>query len=269
MDRLSQELVKWIPYLRRYARALTGSQQRGDQYVRVCLEALLQEPHRLKPNGDMKLQLFTVFHDVWRIVDSAIPESKDDGAGPETRLREQLATLPPLDRQVLLLVSLEGFTISDAARILDISEDEAHDKLNEARTEIQRQTGARVLIVEDEPVIAMDIAAIVRSIGHTVVGVAATKDKAVMLAEEHRPGLVLADIQLKDGDSGIATVQEILTSIDVPVIFVTGFPERLLTGEHVEPAFLITKPFDPETLKIAIGQALSLSGPVAVHAMRN
>jgi CheY-like chemotaxis protein len=217
----------------------------------------------------MKLQLFAVFHDVWRIVDSAIPESKDDGAAPETRLREQLAALPPLDRQVLLLVSLEGFTIADASRILDISEDEAHDKLNEARAEIQRQTGARVLIVEDEPVIAMDIAAIVRSIGHTVVGVAATKDKAVMLAEEHRPGLVLADIQLKDGDSGIATVQEILTSIDVPVIFVTGFPERLLTGEHVEPAFLITKPFDPETLKIAIGQALSLSGPAPVHAMRN
>jgi DNA-directed RNA polymerase specialized sigma24 family protein/CheY-like chemotaxis protein len=269
MDRLSQELVKWIPYLRRYARALTGSQQRGDRYVRVCLEALLQEPQRLKAGGDMKLQLFTTFHDVWRIVDAAIPENKDDSGTAEVRLRNQLASLAPLDRQVLLLVSLEGFSVSDAARILDVSEDEAHEKLAEARTEIQRQTGARVLIVEDEPVIAMDIAAIVRSIGHTVVGVAATKDKAVTLAEEHRPGLVLADIQLKDGDSGITTVQEILTSIDVPVIFVTGFPERLLTGEHVEPAFLITKPFDPETLKIAIGQALSLSTPALAHALRN
>jgi CheY-like chemotaxis protein/DNA-directed RNA polymerase specialized sigma24 family protein len=268
MDRLSQELVKWIPYLRRYARALTGSQQRGDRYVRVCLEALLQEPLRLKPGSDMKLQLFTTFHDVWRIVDAAIPEGKDD-VGAEAQLRNQLAALAPLDRQVLLLVSLEGFSVSDAAAILDISEDDAHEKLSEARTEIQRQTGARVLIVEDEPVIAMDIAAIVRSIGHTVVGVAATKDKAVTLAEEHRPGLVLADIQLKDGDSGITTVQEILSSIDVPVIFVTGFPERLLTGEHVEPAFLITKPFDPETLKIAIGQALSLSTPSPVHALRN
>jgi DNA-directed RNA polymerase specialized sigma24 family protein/CheY-like chemotaxis protein len=269
MDRVSQELVKYIPYLRRYARALTGSQQRGDQYVRVCLETLLEEPHRLKASGDMKLQLFSAFHDVWRIVDAAIPESRDDGAAPETRLRQQLAALPPLDRQVLLLVSLEGFSIAEAARILDISEDEAMDKLSEARAEIQRQTGARVLIVEDEPVIAMDIAAIVRSIGHTVVGVAATKDKAVLLAEEHRPGLVLADIQLKDGDSGIATVQEILTSIDVPVIFVTGFPERLLTGEHVEPAFLITKPFDPETLKIAIGQALSLNPPAEMESTRN
>lgn len=269
MDRVSQELVKWIPYLRRYARALTGSQQRGDQYVRVCLETLLQEPHRLKPSGDLKLQLFAVFHDVWRVVESAVPESRDDGATPEIRLRHQLAALPPINRQVLLLISLEGFSVAEAGRILDISEEEAAERLTEARAEIQRQTGARVLIVEDEPVIAMDIAAIVRSIGHTVVGVAATKDKAVMLAEEHRPGLVLADIQLKDGDSGIATVQEILTSIDVPVIFVTGFPERLLTGEHVEPAFLITKPFDPETLKVAIGQALSLNPPAHTHTARN
>jgi DNA-directed RNA polymerase specialized sigma24 family protein len=195
MDRLSQELVKWIPYLRRYARALTGSQQRGDRYVRVCLEALLQEPHRLKTGGDMKLQLFTTFHDVWRIVDAALPEGREDAGGPEVQLRNQLAALAPLDRQVLLLVSLEGFSVSDAATVLDVSEDEAHEKLTEARAEIQRQTGARVLIVEDEPVIAMDIAAIVRSIGHTVVGVAATKDKAVTLAEEHLPVLVLADIE--------------------------------------------------------------------------
>lgn len=269
MDRVSQQLVKWIPYLRRYARALTGTQQRGDRYVRVCLETLLQEPHRLAPNGDLKVQLFTIFHDVWRVVDSTLPRTRDDGFVPEAQLRQQLAALPPLDRQVLLLTSLEGFSLAEVAQILDISEEDAADKLAEARSEIQRQTGARVLIVEDEPVIAMDIAAIVRSIGHTVVGVAATKDKAVTLAEEHRPGLVLADIQLKEGDSGITAVQEILTSIDVPVIFVTGFPERLLTGEHVEPAFLITKPFDPETLKIAIGQALSLNPPPEVAQTRN
>src|SRR5690242_7436888 len=103
MDRLSQELVKWIPYLRRYARALTGSQQRGDRYVRVCLEALLQEPQRLKTGGDMKLQLFTTFHDVWRIVDAALPEGREEAGAPEVQLRNQLAALAPLDRQVLLL----------------------------------------------------------------------------------------------------------------------------------------------------------------------
>ena len=70
------------------------------------------------------------------------------------------------------------------------------------------------------------------------------------------PGLVLADIQLADGSSGLDAVNEILTEIEVPVIFITAFPERLLTGEKPEPAFLITKPFRPEAVKAAISQAL-------------
>ena len=172
-------------------------------------------------------------------------------------MRLQIAALPSVERQVLLLVSLEGFSIPRAAEIIGISADEASDKLLAARLEMQRETGASVLIIEDESVIAMDIAVIVRAAGHTVVGIAATEAKAIQLATEHRPDLVLADVQLKDGDSGIEAVQKILQVMDSPVIFVTGFPERLLTGDRLEPAFVITKPFDPETLKTAISQALS------------
>ena len=137
------------------------------------------------------------------------------------------------------------------------------EKLAAARMELRRQAPTRVLIIEDEPVIAMDIAGIVESLGHEVVGVAARHSEAVELARRHSPGLVLADVQLQDGDSGVVTVQEIMQSSDVPVIFVTGFPERLLTGDRVEPAFIVTKPFDPETLKVAIVQALSFSSPQA------
>jgi hypothetical protein len=45
----------------------------------------------------------------------------------------------------------------------------------------------------------------------------------------------------------------------VPVIFITAFPDRLLTGERPEPTFLITKPFDPEILNVAISQALTIA----------
>ena len=76
------------------------------------------------------------------------------------------------------------------------------------------------------------------------------------MAKANPPGLVLADIQLKDGSTGIMAVHEILKSIEVPVVFVTAFPERLLTGEALEPAFVVTKPFDGTTLKVAISQAL-------------
>ena len=159
----------------------------------------------------------------------------------------------------MLLIALERFSTAETARILGIDESEVVRKLDVARQELRRQVSTRVLIIEDEPVIAMDIAGIVESLGHEVVGVAGRHSEAVELANKHRPGLVLADVQLQDGDSGIVAVQEIMQSMEAPVIFVTGFPERLLTGDRVEPAFIVTKPFDPETLKVAIVQALSFA----------
>jgi CheY-like chemotaxis protein/DNA-directed RNA polymerase specialized sigma24 family protein len=258
---VSHDIVRLLPYLRRYARALTGSQATGDQYVRLCLEAILVEPDRIKNAGDLRVELFTVFHDAWDIVDSALPLA--EGATPDQSggINRQLAALPSIERQVLLLIALERFSTAEAARILDLDEADVVRKLDLARQELRRQASTRVLIIEDEPVIAMDIAGIVEALGHEVVGVAARQSEAVELARRHYPGLVLADVQLQDGDSGIATVQEIMRSMDAPVIFVTGFPERLLTGDRVEPAFIVTKPFDPETLKVAIVQALSFSAP--------
>jgi len=113
-----------------------------------------------------------------------------------------------------------------------------------------------VLIIEDEPVIAADIEALVQELGHRICDIAATRQEAVEAAKRDAPGLVLADIQLADGSSGVDAVKEILSVHEAPVIFITAFPERLLTGERPEPTFLITKPFQPETVKAAIGQAL-------------
>jgi len=258
---VSHDIVRLLPYLRRYARALTGSQSTGDEYVRLCLEAILAEPARIKNAADLRVELFAVFHDAWDIVDSAIPEA--EGGAEETGINRQLAALPSIERQVLLLIALERFSTAETARILDLEEADVIRKLDLARQELRRQATTKVLIIEDEPVIAMDVAGIVESLGHEVIGVAGRQAEAVELARKHQPGLVLADVQLQDGDSGILTVQEIMQSMDAPVIFVTGFPERLLTGDRVEPAFIVTKPFDPETLKVAIVQALSFATPKA------
>jgi CheY-like chemotaxis protein/DNA-directed RNA polymerase specialized sigma24 family protein len=265
MASISDEIVRSIPYLRRYARALTGAQERGDQYVRLCLETIIAEPGKIRPTGDFHLQLFTVFHDCFRIFDQALGEDVPDGALKDA-FGKQLAALPSLERQVLLLISLENFSVAEAGRILGLSDAEVVENLALAHEELKRQASAKVLIIEDEPVIAMDIAGIVEGLGHDVIGVAGRKDEAVDLARRHLPDLVLADVQLLDGDSGIVTVQEILKSMTAPVIFVTGFPERLLTGDGVEPAFIVTKPFDPETLRITIGQALSFAQPAEVLA---
>ena len=236
---VSDDIVRLLPYLRRYARALTGSQVTGDQYVRLCLEAILAEPDRIKKADSLRVELFTIFHEAWDIVDSALPDTAADAAA-QGGIGRQLAALPSLERQVLLLVALERFSTTEAAKILNLTEDEVVENLDQARQDLKRQASTKVLIIEDEPVIAMDISGIVESLGHQVVGVAARQADAVELAHKHLPGLVLADVQLQDGDSGILTVQEILRSMDAPVIFVTGFPERLLTGDRVEPAFIVT-----------------------------
>jgi CheY-like chemotaxis protein len=161
-----------------------------------------------------------------------------------------------MSRQALLLTSLEGFSTEDAAYLIQVAPEDVDSLVAEALGEIERQTHADVLIIEDEPIIAMDIESIVRDLGHNVTGVAVTRDEAIAQARKSPPGLVLADIQLADDSSGIDAVKDILAEFAVPVIFITAFPERLLTGTRPEPTFLITQPFQRATVKAAISQAL-------------
>ena len=128
--------------------------------------------------------------------------------------------------------------------------------LEEAGQELASQIATNVLIIEDEPIIAMDIESMVESLGHRVTDIARTHKEALAAVAREKPGLILADVQLADGSSGLEAVNDILASFDVPVIFITAFPERLLTGERPEPAFLVTKPFRPEMVKAIISQAL-------------
>jgi DNA-directed RNA polymerase specialized sigma24 family protein len=166
---VSHDIVRLLPYLRRYARALTGAQATGDEYVRLCLEAILAEPGRIKNASDLRVELFAVFHDAWDVIDSAVPAAERSVEGGS--LNRQLASLPSIERQVLLLIALERFSTAEAARILDLDENDVVRKLEVARQELRRQATTRVLIIEDEPVIAMDIVGIVESLGHEVVGV--------------------------------------------------------------------------------------------------
>src|SRR5258707_6831346 len=150
MAEASREIIKQLPYLRRYARAITGSQARGDQYIRVVLEAIVQEPDRIDPDANVKLQLFRLFHEVWGIVDKSI--RKVDGESGGRAIEAQLDALPPRERQALLLVSLERFSIEQAAEILRASTGEIHDLVEQARKDLKRQAATTVLIIEDEPI---------------------------------------------------------------------------------------------------------------------
>jgi len=254
---LGQELAPHLPFLRRYARALTGSQGHGDNFVRATLEAIVASPGDFPRDVDPRLGLYRTFHAIWSSANiEEDPGAESADSDPESIAQARLARITPLSRQALLLTAMEGFTAEDAAYLIDADPSEVESLVSEALAEIERQTRAEVLIIEDEPIIAMDIETIVRDLGHSVTGVAVTRDEAVAQALARRPGLVLADIQLADDSSGIDAVKDILAEFQVPVIFITAFPERLLTGERPEPTFLITKPFQRSTVKAAIAQAL-------------
>jgi FOG: CheY-like receiver len=253
---LGQELAPHLPFLRRYARALTGTQAHGDAYVRAALEAIVAAPNDFPRDVDARLGLYRTFQRIWSSANSDGRDEIEAGEDSESIAQARLSRITPFSRQALLLTAMEGFTPEDTGYLIDATPDEVERLVSEALNEIERQTRARVLIIEDEPIIAMDLETIVRDLGHDVTAVAVTRDEAVSEALAERPGLVLADIQLADDSSGIDAVKAILAEFSVPVIFITAFPERLLTGERPEPTFLITKPFQRSTVKAAISQAL-------------
>ena len=249
---LLARLAPHLPYVRRYARALTGDQTTGDNYVRVALEALAAGERQLPSDMTPRVALYHVFHTIW----SATGAQLESGSPDIGDAAQRLMRISPRSRQAFLLTALEGFTPSEASQILGVDARAVEALISEAQSDIDAELATDVLIIEDEAIISADIESLVRELGHKVAGTATTHDEALDVIASHRPGLVLADIQLADGSSGIDAVKDILKKIDVPVIFITAFPERLLTGERPEPTFLITKPFQPETVKAVISQAL-------------
>src|SRR5215212_4205822 len=249
----AQLVVQHLPYLRRYARALTGSQMAGDAYVAATLETLVSEPETIGRSPNVRLDLFQVFTRIWN---SLSVNGKSEQIQRDLPAEVRIGQITPLPRQAFLLSSLEGFSEEETASILGVDVGTVRDLVDEAGRELAADMATDILIIEDEPLIAMDLEALVEGLGHNVTGIARTRTEAVKLAADKRPGLILADIQLADGSSGLDAVNDLLKSFEVPVIFITAYPERFLTGERPEPAFLIAKPFQPANVSAVISQAL-------------
>ena len=250
---VSQSIAPHLPSLRRFARALSGSQESGDAYVVALLEALVENPSIFPLDIDPKVALYQIFLKIWNSVDAnAFPNMKFENSDTV-----RLQTLTPKPRQAFLLLSVEGFDVDAIAKILDTDLEDVAALIATADHEIASQLEpADILIIEDEPLTAAHLQELVQSLGHDVTGIARTHRDALKLAHDRKPDLILSDIQLADGSSGVEAVNEILGELEAPVIFVTGHPEMLLTGAKPEPTFLIAKPFNAETVKAVIGQAL-------------
>lgn len=252
---LGSQIAVHLPFLRRYARALTGSQASGDALVRETLEGVLADADLKASLSGGRVPLYRAFGKVWAnasLEAAGVSPASEHEAGAQARL----GAITPPARQALLLTTLEDFSTSEAAAILDRPVEEVKALVAEAIAEIEREQATSVLIIEDEPLIAMQLEDLVTGLGHTVSGTAATRTQARAAVAEAMPGLVLADIQLADGSSGLDAVDDILAVGTMPVIFITAYPERLLTGDRPEPTYLVTKPFQEATVRAAISQAL-------------
>jgi DNA-directed RNA polymerase specialized sigma24 family protein/CheY-like chemotaxis protein len=247
-------IAQYLPYLRRYARALAGNQRSGDAYVVATIEAVLKEPNVIDAAPKPRVALFQLFSTIWNSL--AVNGAADPLEAGGTPVDRRLSHITPRPRQAFLLVSLEGFSESEAAEILKVEVAALRHLVDKAGREMAAEIATDVLIIEDEVLITMNLEILVESLGHRVVGTARTRSEAIPLAKVKRPGLILADIRLADGSSGLDAVNEILDSFEVPVIFITAYPERLLTGERPEPAFLIAKPFEPSVVSAVISQSL-------------
>lgn len=252
----SAAIVAYLPYLRRFARVLTGSQRQGDAYVAATLEAILSGEVILGSSLDRRVALYHAFVKIWTSIPLNHERTEPVSEGRIGAADRNLGQMTPLPRVAFLLHALEGFTVDQIASTLGRPRQEIESLIDQAGREIAAQIKTDVLIIEDEPTIALDLETIVEELGLRVMGIAATRAKARSQVAAHHPGLVLADIRLADGSSGLDAVSDILKEISVPVVFITAYPEQLLTGERVEPAFLIAKPFDVGVVKATIGQAL-------------
>jgi DNA-directed RNA polymerase specialized sigma24 family protein len=261
----SQLIAQHIPYLRRYARALTGTQNSGDSYVAATLEALVREPSLLDTAAQPRVALFRLFSKIW----NSVPvNGQADALVDLLPADRHLGHITAKPRQAFLLVSVEGFSEEDAAQVLGVDRATLQSLVEESGRELAAQIATDILIIEDEVLIAMDLENLVESLGHRVIGVARTRSEASTIAATKRPGLILADIQLADGSSGLDAVNDLLNEFEVPVIFITAYPERFLTGERPEPAFLVSKPYQPSMVSALVSHALFFERNAAPRKQR-
>ncbi len=251
-----QWITPHVQSLRRFARALTGSQELGDKAVITLLEAILEEPSIYPLRADPQIAFHQLFLKMWNSTEKNSFPSLDDS---DSQALRGLQTLTPKARQAYLLLTLEGFDPGEIAQVMECNPNEVADLIETAEQEIASQLGpVDMLIIVDNAIAALHLERAVKSLGHRVAGFARTPTEALALAEKIRPQVILWDIRVADDSSGVEAVNKIWGSGEVPVICITVYPETLLSGKKPEPAFLIEKPFNAETVKAVISQALFL-----------
>lgn len=243
--------------LRRFARALTGNWTAADTLCRYATEAL-----KGKSGGaggaTTPLDLFQAASEIWN---GPVGETIEKSSAREIKLRgseqRRVAAMPRRVREIFLLTTIGGLSYRDAAKATKVSEADLNVLLKYARSTGGSEEAGRVLIIEDEALIARDLEKIVTDLGHIVIGKARTRVEAVAMLGQQKPTLVLADMQLFDESSGVDAVNDIIAQAgEMPVIFITAFPAKLFSSQRPAPTFLVNKPYETSDVRAAITEVL-------------
>ena len=246
VDRTALEAL--VGRLRRYARASLGDRAQADACVARTLEVM--------PSNGATREV-----DAYRILYQTLRQQPDvacsDGRLDETALlTEALRTLALPPRHALLLTSLEGLSLAEAAAVMRLSVAAIRDLRAAALATLRQRLVAAVLVVEDDPIQAEHIACLLTRLGHDVVDVVATAADAVAAAAATRPRVMIVDVELGDGRGGLDAVATARRAMKLQAIFVTGFADRVLQGGLDDASFLVTKPVDEARLRLAMAAAL-------------
>ncbi len=257
----SAEFIELLPSLRRFSRALTGNQNDGDELVIKTLEQLSRGRMTDSSESPRKI-LFQQLALLWNGPLGQLLQVRSHESESLRSVDRNLAKLTPFIRQVFLLVAMEGFSVTEAGTILGKTVTEISAALQRAREEIAAQVKSKVFIIAEEQLLAAKLESLMNDLGHDVIAIERTRESAVTEVKQNHPGIILADVRLSDGSSGIDAVNDILADIEVPVVFITANPGRILTVPKPEPTYLITKPLKEDQVRAVVSQALFL-GDVA------
>lgn len=250
------DIERHLPELRRYAFLVTGAKDAGDDLVEACLRMVLDRPERAGEKNP-RVGVFRLFH----VANADLPvRQRPDPSlrwGLQERVFNHLLALPRQERAILTLRGSLGFSEEEIGQILELAPRTVRDVLIRTRARLAKAALAQILIIEDDFLIASEIASIVQQSGQEVCGPAATYDEAVRWADQCEPALVLADVQLRDGQfAGIEAAQDIRRQHGAPVIFITAYPDRLTRAPAFTPLTVLSKPLDYLALRRTINSSL-------------
>lgn len=256
----ASRLIAKLPPLRRYARSLTGSTEKGDEILVRMIEAAMIAPDRFGLNTETRVPLYA-------LLNLLFDEERENGGQPVASpypIERALAGLAEEERRVYLLSVLERLPVPDVAAVLAMPPQHVVLGLERARERLRQSLTQRVLVVEDNPVLAMELEGVVSSLGHEVCGTAANPRVALALAAQKPPTLALLDVRLGEGGDGIDLARELRRRGVLRTIFITAFDQELERRCATHLGQVIAKPYSTEAIRGAISRAVFMPSPVAI-----